>query len=151
MITADIIDVLAPGQTIDVASPEAMRGLAARISDVAEEGDVVALYGELGAGKTEFVKGFVDGKGGDLEQVTSPTFTLIHEYSSARLPIYHFDAYRVQHARELVDMGLDEYLFGDGICVIEWPEIIEHLLPDEALRLRLEHGAGRSRSVTRLA
>lgn len=150
MIAGGIEEVLAPGEAVIIPSPEVMREVASRIAQVAQEGDVVALHGELGAGKTEFVKGFVEQMGVDAGAVTSPTFTLIHEYDGGRLPIYHFDAYRVKSPVELVDMGLDEYLYGSGICLIEWPDIVEHLLPEHTLRLRLEHDADGSRRITRL-
>ena len=90
--------------------------------------DVIALVGELGAGKTHFVKGLAAGAGytGD---VTSPTFTLIHEYLGGRLPVYHFDFYRLEHEDEAVRLDLESYLDGDGICVIEWPDKFPALLP----------------------
>ena len=94
----------------------------------ARGGDVFALTGDLGAGKTQFVKGFVAGMGSDAD-VTSPTFTLIHEYSGGRLPVYHFDFYRLETADEVARLGLDEYLFGDGACVIEWADRFPELLP----------------------
>ena len=92
-------------------------------------GDVVALTGDLGAGKTQVVKGFVAAVGGDTE-VTSPTFTLVHEYTGGRFPVYHFDWYRLESPEAVLRLGLDEYLFGDGVCVIEWADRFRELLPD---------------------
>jgi tRNA threonylcarbamoyladenosine biosynthesis protein TsaE len=89
---------------------------------------VVGLTGDLGAGKTQFVKGFVAGLGSAAE-VTSPTFTLIHEYSGGRFPIYHFDFYRIESAEAVVRLGFDEYIDGDGVCIIEWADRFRELLP----------------------
>ncbi|HEY0370099.1 MAG TPA: tRNA (adenosine(37)-N6)-threonylcarbamoyltransferase complex ATPase subunit type 1 TsaE [Chthoniobacterales bacterium] len=94
----------------------------------AQRGDVFALSGDLGAGKTQFVKGFVRAMGSDAE-VTSPTFTLIHEYTGGRLPVYHFDFYRVESADAVVRLGFDEYVYGDGVCLIEWADRFRELLP----------------------
>lgn len=92
-------------------------------------GDVVALTGGLGAGKTHFTKGLVRGLGG-TEEVTSPTFTLVHEYRSGRLPVYHFDFYRMETANEVIGIGWDEYLEAGGICVVEWADRFPALLPE---------------------
>ena len=92
-----------------------------------EKTDVLTFTGTLGSGKTTLIRGICQGLG--VEQiVTSPTFTLINEYTGL-LPVYHFDFYRLGHATELVDLGLEEYLYGDGICLIEWPKIVQQDLP----------------------
>ena len=90
--------------------------------------EVFALVGDLGAGKTQFAKGFVAGMGSEQE-VTSPTFTLIHEYSGGGLPVYHFDFYRLESAEAVVRLGFDEYVEGDGVCLIEWADRFRELLP----------------------
>ncbi len=90
--------------------------------------DVFGLIGELGAGKTQFVKGFAAGIGSAAD-VTSPTFTLIHEYLDGRLPLYHFDFYRIGSAPELVRVGFDDYVEGDGVCIIEWADRFPDLIP----------------------
>lgn len=110
-------------------------------------GDVVALFGDLGAGKTALTKGLCGGFGIDVEQVTSPTFTILNEYTSGSLPLYHFDAYRIERLEEFFDLGYEEYFYGDGICVIEWAEKIEPLLPPATLRIRLEHVGGDVRRI----
>ena len=84
----------------------------------AKAGDIYLLHGDLGVGKTVFTKGFAEGLGIE-EPITSPTFTLIHEYMEGRLPFYHFDVYRIGDVEEMYDIGIDEYLFGDGVCLIE--------------------------------
>lgn len=101
-------------------------------------GDVLALCGELGAGKTHFVKGITSGLGADAA-VTSPTFTLIHEYFGGRLPAYHFDFYRLDDEDETLKIGLDEYLDGDGVCLIEWADKFPALLPPHTRWLRFSH------------
>lgn len=128
-------------------SPEETRALGARLAETLRPGDVVALDGDLGAGKTQFIKGLCAALGVPPEQVTSPTFTLIHEYEGADGPIYHVDAYRIEHPEELRAAGIDDYLYGEGICLIEWAERIAPLLPNEALRLRLTHLGGTRRRI----
>lgn len=148
MSTDDAVVIPAEGESVHVPTSDEMRALGRRFSDRVSEGDVIALYGEPGTGKTEFVRGFVGDQGDDRDQVSSPTFTLIHEYTW-RIPVYHFDAYRIEDASELIELGLDEYLFGEGVCLIEWPGVIEHLLPEGTIRLRLAHVSDGARSVTR--
>ncbi len=109
-------------------------------------GDVLALCGELGAGKTHFVKGITSGLGADAA-VTSPTFTLIHEYFGGRLPAYHFDFYRLDDEDEALKIGLDEYLDGDGVCLIEWADKFPALLPPHTRWLRFSHRADGARII----
>ncbi len=112
-------------------------------------GDVLALCGDLGAGKTHFVKGLAAALGSDAA-VTSPTFTLIHEYVGGRLPLYHFDFYRLDDEDEALKIGLDEYLDGDGICVIEWADKFPHLLPAHTRWYRFTHREDGARSIEHL-
>ena len=108
------------------------------IAATLRRGDVLALCGDLGAGKTHFVKGLAAGLGATAS-VTSPTFTLIHEYPGGRLPLFHFDFYRLDEEDEALKIGLDEYLDGDGACVIEWAEKFPALLPPHTRWLRFTH------------
>ena len=102
-----------------------------------EAGDVVALYGELGSGKTTFTKGLAAGLGAMRgERVRSPTFVLLNLYKG-RFPIYHVDLYRMETLERLHDIGYEDYAFGDGIMVIEWAEKAEQVLPETAIRVRL--------------
>ena len=108
-----------------------------RIAQQCEAGTIVLLHGDLGVGKTVFTKGFAAGLGVE-EPVNSPTFTIIQIYESGRLPLYHFDVYRIGVVEEMYDIGIDEYLFGDGVCLIEWPSRIEEILPDTCENIWIE-------------
>jgi len=101
------------------------------------KGDVFALTGDLGAGKTQFVKGFVAGLGSSAE-VTSPTFVLVHEYEDGRLPAYHFDFYRLDNSEAVLRLGFDDYVFGEGVSLIEWADRHSDLVPAEAKWLSFE-------------
>ena len=109
-------------------------------------GAVVALCGELGAGKTHFAKGLAAGLGVTAE-VTSPTFTLIHEYAGGGLPVYHFDFYRLESAAEALALGLDDYLAGTGVSVIEWADKFPGLLPAGTRWFRFTHGVDGTREI----
>jgi tRNA threonylcarbamoyladenosine biosynthesis protein TsaE len=108
-----------------------------RYAREARRGDVFALTGDLGAGKTQFVKGFVAGLECPAE-VTSPTFVLVHEYGGGRLPVYHFDFYRVENREALPRLGFDDYVFGDGVSLIEWADRYRDLIPAHAKWLSFE-------------
>ena len=127
-------------------SPEQTAEAGAECGRGARPGDVIALIGDLGAGKTQFVKGFVAGVG-SRAGVTSPTFTLIHEYGDGRLPVYHFDFYRLSSTDEATRLGLDEYLYGDGVCVIEWADRFRELLPPAARWITLEVQSDTARGI----
>jgi tRNA threonylcarbamoyladenosine biosynthesis protein TsaE len=109
-------------------------------------GDVLALSGDLGAGKTHFVKGLAAGLAAPVE-VTSPTFTLIHEYTGGRLPLFHFDLYRLESEDELLRIGFDDYLDAGGVLAIEWADKFPALLPAHARRLHFAHRADGTREV----
>ncbi len=109
--------------------------------------DVVALVGDLGAGKTHFVKGLLQGLG-SAEEATSPTFTLVHEYRRGRLPVFHFDFYRLKERSEIDEIGFDEYLEERGVTVIEWADRFPQVLPARTRWLQLEMGAETERIVT---
>jgi tRNA threonylcarbamoyladenosine biosynthesis protein TsaE len=113
------------------SSPAETMQAGARTAASAKVGDVFGLTGDLGAGKTQFVKGFVRAIGSGAE-VTSPTFTLIHEYEGGRCPVYHFDFYRLDSPDAVLRLGFDEYVDGDGICIIEWADRFPQLLPASA-------------------
>lgn len=110
--------------------------------ELAEElkaGDVLALIGDLGTGKTALTRYIAKGLGID-ERITSPTFTIVKEYTEGRLPLYHFDVYRVSEADELFNIGIEEYFFGSGVCIVEWADMILDILPENAKFIYLEYG-----------
>ncbi len=120
--------------------PEGTRALAQRLARTLKPGDVLLLIGDLGAGKTTFVRGLAEGLGVEPELVSSPTFVLIQEYEGGRLPLYHVDAYRVRDPRELLEVGLEECFERGGVVAIEWGEKLEGLVPPSSrvLEIRFE-------------
>ena len=109
------------------------------LADKLVPGSVVALTGDLGAGKTTLTKAIAAGLG--IEAViTSPTFTIVKEYYGGRLPLYHFDVYRIGDEDEMFELGYEEYFYGEGVSVVEWADIIEDLIPEDAIRIRIEYG-----------
>lgn len=107
-----------------------------KFGNLLKKGDIVSLNGELGAGKTTLTKSIGLGAGVE-DYITSPTFSLINEYRG-RLPVYHFDVYRLENINEIDDLGFDDYFFGEGVCIIEWAEKIEEFLPKENIILNIE-------------
>ena len=123
--------------TVDVADLAGTQALGRRLAGLLFPGSVIALIGPLGAGKTHFVRAVAEGLGiADSRMVTSPTFVLIQEYP-ARLPIYHFDAYRLRTPAEFAELGVEEYFAGDGVCLIEWADRVASLLPPNHLRIEI--------------
>lgn len=107
------------------------------MAEKAVPGDIIALTGDLGTGKTVFTKGIALGLGID-EPVSSPTFTIVSEYRSGRIPLFHFDVYRIGDPEEMDEVGLDDYLSGGGISLIEWAELIRDMLPPETVWVTIE-------------
>lgn len=118
-------------------SMEETRKLGRQMGTAAGPGDVLTLSGDLGVGKTVFTKGFALGIG-VTEAVSSPTFTIVQEYHSGRLPLYHFDVYRIGDPEEMDEVGFDDYVYGDGVSLIEWAELIEEILPEKRTRILIE-------------
>ena len=116
-------------------SPEETKRIAAEIAKELEKGDVLCMYGDLGAGKTAFVQGLAKGLGID-GHITSPTFTIVNEYYG-KFPLYHFDVYRIADPDEMYEIGYDEYIYGNGICVIEWPQLIDEILPQKRYNITI--------------
>ena len=129
---------LEPG-TIKLNTEADTRALGHRIADALEPGDVVALIGDLGTGKTALTKYIAEGLG-ITEEISSPPFTIIKEYLSGRIPMYHFDVYRIGGPEDFYDIGGEELLDGNGACIIEWADIISDALPEDSLAVRLEYG-----------
>lgn len=122
-------------ESITVTSPEATMAIGAKLGQLVQPGDLILLDGDLGAGKTTFTKGLAKSLG-ILNNVKSPTFTLIREYRQGRLPLYHMDVYRLEDGGA-EDLGLDEYFDGDGVSVVEWSQFIADLLPTTYLRIAI--------------
>ncbi|MEG0321241.1 MAG: tRNA (adenosine(37)-N6)-threonylcarbamoyltransferase complex ATPase subunit type 1 TsaE [Oscillospiraceae bacterium] len=120
-------------------SPEETENLAARLAQKLTPGTVLAFTGDLGAGKTAFVRGIATGLG-ICERVTSPTFTIVNEYEGGRLPLFHFDMYRLGGPDELYDIGWEDYLAREGVCCVEWSENVAEALGDDCLRIDLRRG-----------
>jgi tRNA threonylcarbamoyladenosine biosynthesis protein TsaE len=130
-------------------SPAAMERLGQRAAEKSGAGTVIGLIGGLGAGKTHWTKGFVRGIGSAAE-VTSPTFSLVHEYIGGRLPVFHFDFYRLDSAAELTGLGWDEYLDQDGIIIAEWADKFPELLPADTVWLKFQVEPDQSRTIRQL-
>lgn len=109
-----------------------------KLGNLLKSGDILCLNGDLGAGKTTITKSIGLGLGVD-EYITSPTFALINQYSG-RIPVYHFDVYRLENAHELYDLGFDEYFYGNGVCIIEWADKIEQMIPKERIVIDIQKG-----------
>ncbi len=103
----------------------------------AKKGQVICLNGDLGVGKTVFTQGFAKGLGIE-ETVNSPTFTIVQIYEEGRLPLYHFDVYRIGDLSEMDEIGYEDYFYGDGVTLIEWPSLIEEILPEERINVTIE-------------
>ena len=110
------------------------------------KGDIVALIGDLGTGKTALTKYIAEGLG-IRETITSPTFTIVQEYRQGRLPLYHFDVYRIGDPEEMYELCYEEYFYGDGVCVIEWADLIEELLPEYTKVIRIEYGKNQEERI----
>ena len=123
------------------------RALGERLASGLQPGDTVILEGELGAGKSELARGIARGLG-VTETVTSPSFTILNVYESGRCPLYHFDWYRLESEEELYELGMDEYLGGDGIAVVEWAERCPDAVPEDCIRIRLEATGEETRQIT---
>ena len=129
-------------------SRQETQNIAFEFAKSCKPGDIICLKGDLGAGKTAFVSGFVKAFG-YTGYTSSPTFTLINEYM-ADVPVYHFDVYRIDDVSEMDSLGLDEYLYGDGICLIEWADKIEEILPDERYEITITKNASRGEDYRRI-
>lgn len=128
-------------------SPEETEKFGEKLAESLSSGGVVALFGDLGSGKTTMIRGIARKLGAPQNEVLSPTFTIVHEYPS-EAPIFHIDLYRIKKPEELKEIGLFDLLYGDGICLIEWPEIAEHLLPEKTIKVHLERISDKKRRIT---
>ena len=122
---------------IETSCTEDTAKYAYQLASGAQPGQVYALIGDLGVGKTVFTKGFAEGLGIE-EPVSSPTFTILQIYEEGRIPLYHFDVYRIEEPEEMEEVGFDDYVYGDGVCLIEWANRIEEILPDDCIYVVIE-------------
>ena len=123
--------------TLETRSPEETFATGFRMGERARAGQVYTLAGDLGVGKTVFTQGFAKGLGVE-EHVNSPTFTIVQEYEDGRMPFYHFDVYRIGDIEEMDEIGFEEYVAGEGVCLIEWANLIEEILPEERTEILIE-------------
>ena len=139
-------------QTFLTKSPEETRALAARLGALLSPGDTLCLIGDLGAGKTTFTQGLALGLGLPADEpVNSPTFTLVSEHPGGRVPLYHFDVYRLPDSSGLYDLAFDDYLSGDGVVVIEWADKITDALPLERIDISLTPDTPDTRQIVMTA
>ena len=122
---------------IETEAPEDTFELGKSLGAAAEAGQVYTLLGDLGVGKTVFTQGFAAGLG-ITGPVNSPTFTILQVYDEGRLPFYHFDVYRIADVEEMDEIGYEDCFYGEGVCLIEWSQLIPEILPDEVIRIRIE-------------
>lgn len=116
--------------------PMETRAVGRQLAEKLRAGDVLLMYGDLGAGKSEMTRGIAEGLG-VTETVTSPSFTVLNVYESGKIPLYHFDWYRLESAEEIYELGMDEYLGGDGIAVVEWPTQCPDAIPEDHLKIEI--------------
>lgn len=124
----DIRDTYGPEETYEVGK---------ELAKQVRPGQIYCLDGDLGVGKTVFTQGFAMGLG-ITEPVNSPTFTILQEYEEGRMPLYHFDVYRIGDVEEMEEIGYEEYFFGEGVCLIEWASLIEEIIPEDAVWVTIE-------------
>lgn len=122
---------------IETRAPEETFALGEKIGKAAKPGQIYTLTGDLGVGKTVFTQGVAAGLG-ITEAISSPTFTIVQVYEEGRLPFYHFDVYRIGDIEEMEEIGYDDYFFGCGICLIEWANLIEEILPEKLIKVTIE-------------
>ncbi len=133
---------------ITINSLDTIHAAARQFADSIGTSRVFAFYGKMGAGKTTFVKALCEVLG-CTDIITSPTFAIVNEYTDGEgSPVYHFDFYRIKKLDEVYDMGYEEYFYSGALCLIEWPELIEDILPEDAVRVTIEEQADGSRLLT---
>ncbi len=124
-------------KVIETRSEEGTREIGKILGKMVKEGTVITLNGDLGVGKTVFTQGFAQGLGVE-EPVNSPTFTIVQIYEEGRLPFYHFDVYRIGDIEEMEEIGYEDYFYGTGVCLIEWAELIQEILPENHVEIFIE-------------
>lgn len=126
-------------RTIKIKNENETRKFGEELAGTLKAGDIIALIGDLGTGKTTLTK-YIARELGIMQAITSPTFNIICEYHEGRLPLYHFDVYRLNSSDEMLELGYEEYFFGDGVCIVEWADKIQDLLPENTKRIYITYG-----------
>lgn len=134
---------------IETFGPEETFALGKELGAGAQKGQIYTLEGDLGAGKTVLAQGFAAGLG-ITEPVNSPTFTIVQVYDSGRMPVYHFDAYRIEDVCEMDEIGYEDYFFGNGVCLVEWANLIAEIIPEAARFIRIEKDPARGADYRRV-
>ena len=130
-------------------SPEDTFSLGRAFGEKAGPGEIYCLDGDLGAGKTVFAQGFARGLN-VAEAVNSPTFTIVNVYESGRIPLYHFDLYRIEEPEEMEEIGYEDYFFGEGVCLVEWSELVPEIIPEHARHIHLNRSRKEGETNIRL-
>ncbi|HAT81889.1 tRNA threonylcarbamoyladenosine biosynthesis protein TsaE [Eubacterium pyruvativorans] len=133
---------------IRIRNEEDTKAFGRKLAEELEAGDILALIGDLGTGKTTLTKSVAAGLG-VTEDITSPTFNIVNEYHSGRLPLYHFDVYRLESGADLFEIGGEEYFDAGGVCIIEWADLVAEVLPDDTKVIFLEYGAQEGERIYR--
>ena len=135
-------------KTVNINNEQDTREYGIKLASSLKPGDVIALVGDLGTGKTTLTKYIAEGLG-VKEIVNSPTFTIVKEYRSGRLPLFHFDVYRLENEDELFEIGADEYFYDGGVCVIEWADKVLEALPEKYIKIDIEYGDNEGERIYR--
>lgn len=135
-------------EQIDIKNEHDTEEFGMKLASSLEPGDIVALIGDLGTGKTTLTKYIAKGLG-VTENIDSPTFNIVKEHKSGRIPLFHFDVYRLSSGDELLDIGADEYFYSDGVCIIEWADIVADVVPEKAKVILIEYGEKQGERVYR--
>ncbi len=134
---------------VETRSAEETFALGEKIGRECQPGKVYTMVGDLGVGKTVFTQGLAKGLGID-EPISSPTFTIVQEYESGKMPFYHFDVYRIGDIEEMDEIGFEDYIYGNGVCMIEWANLIEEILPEKRTEIIIEKDLGRGFEYRRI-
>ena len=135
-------------KVVYIKNEQETRSFGKKLADELAPGIVIALTGDLGTGKTALTKSIAEGLG-ITEVITSPTFNIVKEYYSGRIPMYHFDVYRIGDIDEMYELGYEEYFYGNGVCIVEWADLIEDIIPEDAIRIDIEYGENEGERIYR--
>ena len=135
-------------KVVYIKNEQETRSFGKKLAAELAPGIVIALTGDLGTGKTALTKSIAEGLG-ITEVITSPTFNIVKEYYSGRIPMYHLDVYRIGDIDEMYELGYEEYFYGNGVCIVEWADLIEDIIPEDAIRIDIEYGENEGERIYR--